>query len=412
MRIHSRPCSRFAAIAAAFLATASLATPSRDASAASLAEVVRSALETYPAIMVAQSNRSVAQYDIDRARALHYPSVDLLGTRRLAGDARNLAQPRMRLNVWASGGIDATIERETMRESALASRELETREDVAFEAAQAYLRLLRGVHTLEATRRNLERHEALTRDFEAIASIDVGRRYDLVQARSRLELVRLQIAEREAEIALARESLARYYPKPVALAALQMPPELSAPTQEALQAALDGHPSIEAARRAVLVAEADTRVARAERMPRVDVESTVGTESATLLVLSWPIFDLGLGASEQAAQAAAVGARAQLEEQERVIAERQRTAMQDYLAAQQRETVSERQIGMAEELVSVYRDQFRIGRRNLLDLLNAFNELSFAELTYESSRVDRALARYRMEYAAGRLVPLFQRSPR
>jgi len=412
MRIHSRPSSRLAAIAAALLAAASLATPSRDASAASLAEVVRSALETYPAIMVAQSNRSVAQYDIDRARALHYPSVDLLGTRRLAGDARNLAQPRLRLNVWASGGIDATIERESMRESALASRELETREDVAFEAAQAYLRLLRGTRTLEATQRNLERHEALTRDFEAIVSIDVGRRYDLVQARSRREQVRLQISEREAEIALAREALARYYPKPVALATLQMPPDLSAPTQQALQASIDGHPSIEAARRAVLVAEADTRVARAGRMPRVDVESTVGTESATLLVLSWPLFDLGLGAAEQAAQAAVVGARAQLEEQERLISERQGSALQDFLAAQRREAVSEGQIGMAEELVSVYRDQFRIGRRPLLDLLNAFNELSLAELTYESSRVDRALARYRMEYAAGRLVALFDRSPR
>ena len=140
-----------------------LLSPLSPASAASLADVVRSALATYPAILVAQSNRSVAQFDTERARSLHYPTVDLLGTRRLAGTARNLAQPRLRVNVWASGAIDATIEREGLREGALASRELETREDVAFEAAQSYLRVLRGARTLEATQRNLQRHETLVK---------------------------------------------------------------------------------------------------------------------------------------------------------------------------------------------------------------------------------------------------------
>lgn len=411
MRISHRRHPLLAAVAAAVAATC-LAAPWSAASAASLGEVVRSALATYPAIMIAQSNRNVAQYDIDRARALHYPTVDLLGTRRLAGSASNLAQPRVRVNVWASGSIDATIERERLRESALASREIETREDVAFEAAQAYLRLLRGLRTLEATGRNLARHEALVKDFEAIATIDVGRRYDLVQARTRLEQVRLQIADREAEIAAAREALARYYPRPLPLAELRMPPALSEPGMESAQASFDGHPSIEAARREVLAAEANSRVARAERGPRVDVESTMGKESATQLVVSWPAFDLSRDAAQQAAQAAVTGARARLEEEERVIGEIRRSALQDYLAAQRRETVSQGQIGMAEELVSVYRDQFRIGRRNLLDLLNAFSELSTAEVTFESSRVDRALARYRIEYAAGRLASLFERGSR
>lgn len=392
------------------LVLAVLLLPWTRASATSLDDVVRSAIADYPAILAAQANRNVARFDVERARALHYPTVDLLGTRRLAGSARNLAQPRLRVNVWASGGIDATIEREGLRESALASRELETREDVAFEAAQSYLRLLRGVRTLDATQRNLARHEALVKDFEAIATIDVGRRYDLVQARTRLEQVRLQIAEREAEIASARESLARFYPTPIPVADLALPVALPEPAPGPMQTALVGHPSVEAAQRELQAAEADVRVTRADRMPRVDVESTVGKDSATQLVVSWPAFDLGRTAAEQASQAALAGARARLAEQERVIEERQRSALQDYLAAQRRESVSQGQIGLAEELVDVYREQFRIGRRNLLDLLNAFSELSNAEVTFEASRVDRSLARYRMEYALGRLTSLFERN--
>jgi adhesin transport system outer membrane protein len=392
------------------LVFASLLVPCCAASAASLAEVVRSALANYPAIAVAQSNRSVARYDQARARALHYPTVDLLGTRRLAGAASNLAQPRLRVNVWASGGIDAAIEREGLRESALASRELETREAVAFEAAQAYLRLLRGVRVLEATQRNLERHEALVKDFAAIASIDVGRRYDLVQARTRLEQVRLQIADSEAEIAAAREALARFYAPPIPVAELALPAPLAEPAPGAPQVTLVGHPTVEAAQRELLAAQADVKVTRADRMLRVDVESTMGKESATQLVVSWPAFDLGRTAAEQAAQAALIGARARVDEQERLVEEQQRAALQDYRAAQRRQTVSRGQIGLAEELVEVYREQFRIGRRNLLDLLNAFAELSSAEITYEASRVDQSLARYRMEFAQGRLATHFERT--
>lgn len=394
----------------AAIVVACLVAPWNVASAASLADVVRNALANYPAIAVAQSNRNVAQYDIARARALHYPTVDLLGTRRLAGAASNLAQPRMRVNLWASGGIEASVEREELREEALARRELETREAVAFDAAQAYLRLLRGVNVLTAARRNLERHEALVRDFESIASIDVGRRYDLVQARTRLEQVRLQIADNEAEIASAREALARFYAPPIPANELTLPDPLPDPGPGAAQVVLAGHPSVEAARRELLAAQAAVRVARADRMLRVDVESTMGKQSATQLVVSWPAFDLGRGAAEQAAQAALIGARARVDEQERLVEEQQRSALQDYRAAQRREAVSRGQIGLAEELVEVYREQFRVGRRNLLDLLNAFAELSGAEITYETSRVDKSLARYRMEYAQGRLATHFDRT--
>ncbi|MCO5101789.1 MAG: TolC family protein [Burkholderiaceae bacterium] len=392
----------------AVLVLATLALPG-VAPAATLAEVVRNALDTYPAIVLAASNRNVAQYDIARARSQHYPTIDVLGTRRLAGAARNLAQPRLRMNVWASGAIDASIERETWRESSLAARELETREDVAFDATQAYLRLLRGYRVLDALMRNLERHRALVADFEAIASIDVGRRYDLVQARTRLEQVHLRIADQEAEIASARETLVRFYPQPIPRDELSLPALLPLPPAGTMLAAPEDHPSIEAAEREAKAAEAATRVARGERGPRVDVESTVGKENATQLIVSWPAFDLGLTAAEQASQASLVGARARVAEEKRVIAEQQRSSLQDFLAAQRREQVSGGQIGLAEELVDVYREQFRVGRRPLLDLLNAFAELSNAEVTFESARVDKALARYRMEYALGRLAGHFER---
>lgn len=209
-----------------------------------------------------------------RHRAGHYPAIDVTGQRRITGNASNVAQPRLRLNLYASGAIEAGVERESWRERSLAATELVTREDVTFGAAQAWFRLFRAVRARARTGiRNLDRHEKLVDDFAAIASIDQGRRYDLIQARSRTEQVRQAVVTGEAEIAAAREALGRFYPGPVELAKLEPPPELPPPGAMMDEAAVALHPQVEAARRQLLAAEANVRAARASRMPRIDLES-------------------------------------------------------------------------------------------------------------------------------------------
>lgn len=380
---------------------------SSSAPAATLEAVLRSALQNYPAIDAARANRESARFSIDQARAGHYPAVDVTGQRRVTGNASNVAQPRLRLNLYASGAIEAGVERESWRERSLAATELVTREDVTFAAAQAWFRLFRAVRAQTALVRNLDRHERLVDDFAAIASIDQGRRYDLIQARSRTEQVRQAVVTGEAEIAAAREALGRFYPGPVEVAKLDFPPELPQPGAMMDEAAVALHPQVEAARRQLLSAEANVRAARASRMPRIDLESTAGADSASVVLVTWPAFDLARGAAEDAAAAALVGVRASVQEQELLVRERQQAATQFWLTSQRRETVAQGQIGAASELVEVYRAQFQIGRRNLLDLLNAFAELFSAESSLETARVDRLFARYQMEYAVGRLSKLY-----
>lgn len=370
--------------------------------------VVRTALQSFPAIAVAQANRNVAAFEIERARAQHYPTIDVLGTQRLAGSASNLAQPRLRMNLYASGGIDAQVERETHRAREFAHREHETREDVALAASLAYLRVLRGLRLLRVALANLERHEKLAADFEAIVQFDVGRRYDLIQARSRLELVRLQVADREADVASAREVLARYYPDAHEIRSFALPQPMPEPQAVMDATGIDVHPTIAAARQQLETAEANARVARAARGPRLDVESTAGAQRATQLVLSWPAFDAGARAFEAAAAAEIIGARANVEDRERAIAERQRAALRDWQAAVRRIELSERQIAVADEVVDVYRAQFQIGRRNLLDLLNAFAELAAAQSAHEAARVDRVIARHQIAHALGTLAAFYE----
>ena len=380
--------------------------------AATLEEVVRVALNSYPAIEVARANTESARFLVDQAKAAHFPTVDLASQRRISGTANSLTQPRLRLNLYASGAIEAGVERESWREQSLFSTEAVTREEVAFGAGQAWFRLLRANGQAEAVRKNLARHQALVDDFAAITAIDAGRRFDLIQARSRTEQVRQTQAGAETEISAAREALARFFPNPIRLESLTIPPALSEDASLASEDIVVRHPSVEASRRSLLAAEAAVRAARANRGPRVDLEATGGRDNASVIFLSWPAFDLSRSAAEGSALASLVGARASIEEQERLIRERQRSSIQEFASAQRREAVARNQIDLGRELVDIYKAQFQIGRRNLLDLLTAFNELFIAESAFEGATVDKSLSRYRMEYAAGRFARLFdERKP-
>jgi adhesin transport system outer membrane protein len=57
----------------------------------------------------------------------------------------------------------------------------------------------------------------------------------------------------------------------------------------------------------------------------------------------------------------------------------------------------------AEQMVVAYREQFKIGRRTLLEVLNAENELFTARSNVESTRQDIALASWRLVALQGRM---------
>jgi outer membrane protein, adhesin transport system len=157
VNLHRNAYARLSPLCA-ITAAALLATP---AAAVPIEVVIRTAIADYPSIRIARSNREIAAFRIDEARAQHLPVFDVGAAARVTGPAATQPLPRARINVYAGGSIDARIDREALREQAFASREDQVREDVAFAAAQAYLRLLRGHRLVAVQQQNIERHEKL-----------------------------------------------------------------------------------------------------------------------------------------------------------------------------------------------------------------------------------------------------------
>ena len=375
--------------------------------AQALDQVVRAAVSDFPSIRAAQANRSVAEFRIEEQRARHLPTLDVGGTSRVAGAAVSTALPRARVNLYAGGAIDAAIERERERTAAAERREAGTRDDVAFGAVQAYLRTLRAWRLVQVSQVNLARHQRLAEGFEQIVRFDVGRRFDLVQAQTRVELVKSTLEDRLAELGSARQALARFHPHALDPAALSLPAVAELPPEPVPGPDDATHPAVAAARREVSAAEANARTLRRQRLPRLDLEAIGGRDPLSLVVLSWPAFDATLTAAERGAVAAQIGAEATLQDVQLTIAEARRQADTDFASQGRRIAQARAQQTLAAELVGIYNEQFRVGRRNLLDLLSAYAELSNAETLLAAAQVDQALARYRIAYTTGEFAPRF-----
>lgn len=186
--------------------------------------------------------------------------------------------------------------------------------------------------------------------------------------------------------------------------------------QDAVKAALDRHPAVQAARQAVLSAQAGIGVAKATNYPTLSTElihsefkDTVRdtTKDTTLgLRLRWNLFNGGIDRAN-VAQAAARHDRALSEQQriERQITDTLSQAGFDLLTIRDRRTSLGLYAASVARARLAYERQYSIGQRSLLDLVNTQDELFNARTAVSNAEFTESFAVYRVLQAMGRLLP-------
>jgi adhesin transport system outer membrane protein len=200
-----------------------------------------------------------------------------------------------------------------------------------------------------------------------------------------------------------------------------MPPDLSqflpASLADAEAAARVNNPRVQEAFADLAAAREETRTARAEIGPRFnlegraraghDVDGFAGrtTDLQANVVLRWTLYNGGIkeaNVREQANRADEVHGR---------VFERTRQAEEDTRSAwsrlqNQTRLVSEleQQGRITDDLLLSYREQFNVGRRSLLDVLDAQNTRYNVQAQIETSRLAKLYAQYRLLAATNRLV--------
>ena len=392
-----------------------LATAAGSAAAQSLGEAVARALETNPRVLGARTTAQAVSHEITGARSQMNTRFGLIiepGTGYIRGSGNT---PTGDVGVQAikpvydSGRTDNEVARQRAR-LAGANQELElARAEVALQVADAYVEVVKQEQLAALANDYVTGIAGLNARVEEIVKLDRGRGYDLLQTQSRLQQARLTRASREGTLQEARTTLSQLVGRPVA-GPVEPPTPAGLPASlEQAMAGLDLHPTVisglaevEAARRAAAVASAWDKPAfslrgrvRSPEFPLGERQWFGGYDVG--VVTDWNPFDGGTGAARAAAANAQV-----LATQDAAAAERRDLETEVARHWSQMESRAARAASL-DELVegarrvrAAYWEQFQIGKRSIIDLLNAENETYQARLSAITERLELIQVRYRL----------------
>ncbi|MDY3197494.1 MAG: TolC family outer membrane protein [Pseudomonadaceae bacterium] len=303
---------------------------------------------------------------------------------------------------------------------------LDEAETKALEASEAYLSVQRHRELVKLAQDNLANHQRVYEHIGQRAERGVSNRADLQQIEGRLSLARSNLM---TEVANLQSVTARYQRLVGQLPAEQLQPyevpaaRIPAELGQVLRNVYANNPALYAAFENTEVAQAALRETKANRYPTLELgmrhgtyknnnsfdnrtdPSSYGDESIIELRARYNLYR---GGSDRAAERAAWQRISQAESlRDKTCVDLRQTAtiaFGDVLNLQGRLASLEQHRTASAAVLVAYREQFDIGRRSLLDVLDSENEAFQAERAYTNGQYDLQIARLYTLHSMGELM--------
>ncbi|THF55011.1 TolC family outer membrane protein [Ollibium composti] len=414
-------------LAATFLSVGS-------SNALSLKEAIAVAVESNPEIGQAIENREAIEFELRQAKGLYLPSVDLeasTGVRRLDNPSRRAlsvendtlypseAGVTVTQKLFDSGARRAEVDRQASRVDGASFRVLERSEYIALSVVQDYLEYMLQASIVREAKKNLGFHQSILGDIRESVAGGALTDADRQQAEERVLAAKARVQEASEELEAAKIRFFKTVGKP--LTNPKMPGSvaraLPRSLDEAIGLARQSNPRIHMANSDIDAATALVDAARSKYGPELVAEGSArtgddvdGTEGRTddlqaRLVLRWNLYRGGIDkANEQEQIRRASEQRLALHQVYREIEEAVRTSWDRRFKQADLAKTLRQQAATNERLVASYREQFKVGQRSLLDVLDAQNT-RFNTATLADTAVFASLfAEYRLLAATGQLL--------
>jgi len=392
-----------------------------------LQEAVKTTIESNPDIRSVAHNRRARDQQIRQARSGYFPTLEVSGglgvddVNEPFDDTLNPQEIRisLRQNVFAGLSTMNEIERQKARVRSEAYLLQATSENTALATARAYLDVLRREALLKLAEENLLIHQQIGDQIKLRSTSGVDRRADMDQIKSRIRLA-------EANLEVARQNLIDAKTTYEAIVG-HMPENLSRPAdpgdllpvslEEARQQALENHPQLKSATADLEARHAQDEVAKSPFMPIVDLEVDQIWEDETnysydrredLRGMVRVRYNLFNGWKDQARKAETTELISEAREirnhTRRQVVESIRLSWQAYRSLTGRLNYLNQRVQYATTTAKAYHQQWNIGKRTLLDVLDTEAERIDAARQYIDADFDAQYAKYRVLNATGRLV--------
>jgi adhesin transport system outer membrane protein len=404
-----------------------------EARALSLGETIAAVLETNPEIEAAEANKQAIEFELDQAQSFRMPKFEIEGWvgasyddggRSLDASASDDPVDGYRVTgrvtqvLYDGFSTQSEIERQAYRVDAAALRVLERSEFLSLEAIRLYADVLRSRRMLALAQENLRYHRSVfSRLDNAFVSgaISVG---DLQQANERVLFAEDTLINFELDAMTIENAFLQVVSlKPNDLQSVpQIYGDVHSSLDQALNVARRNNLTIRFSQADVGSAEARRRIAEANRGPTVNLEAEVNfgediggftgkvADAEIGLVMRYD-FQGGRRNAERQEQIRRVSeSRATLLHQTRLVEREVRDTWADWQAAQRRLSTLTKQVNLSSRLRQTYEEEFKVGSRSLLDILNTQNALFQAQVNLENARSLESYIRYRLLAASGTLL--------
>ncbi|HEX2479956.1 MAG TPA: TolC family outer membrane protein [Geminicoccaceae bacterium] len=404
--------------------------------ATTIEESIQAALETNPEVGVVAADREAIEQELRQARAEYLPSIDVRGaagpeytdspnTRNRIDDddtetlLRLESQLTLTQMLFDGFATQSEVQRQIARIDSASYRVEEAAEFIALDAVEAHLDVLRNQALVELARENLEQHRRILGQVRQLEDQGAGSIGDVRQAESRL-------AEAESSLALAQGNLLdaeAFYlavvgSSPVDLEEGVAPVSTLPESPDASAAAAwVTSPTVQLANADIDVAQAELRAARAGYYPNLDLElgaaagdNLDGLEgrdvnAQALLVLRYNLFRGGGDiAREREAFLRVKEARENLRVAQRDAEQEARVAYHALTTARARLAALGDGVDAQRATRDIYAQQFDLGQRGLLDLLDAENELFIDRSNLVTATFTERFAVYRVLAVIGAML--------
>ncbi len=385
------------------------------AASMTMREAVELAVKTYPEVQAAEEYGKALDQKVNQALAGYLPRLDFTaGYGRERSDNTTTRASANRSGHWLEldrGETGLLLKQnifdgfDTKSKVAQAKAQLKgaqarvalTSDNVALQAVQAYVELVMKHIQLELIKDNVLLHQRILSKVQRKFEGGAGPQADVHQAKSRTYLASANHASNQAAYKNAQAKFTEIVGLPPLteqdMVRPLVPEELLPKSvEDALEVALRDNPELGAARLTVLAAESGVDVAKAGMMPKVDLELSAtnnanvsGVEghaqsAAAMLRMNYNLFAGGADRARIAEQRNLLDQAKQLQDKtQRALEENTRESWNKLTMALTRIGFMRQHYEVSKQVTASYHDQFKMGKRTLLDVLNSENELFAAK---------------------------------
>ncbi|MDP3268771.1 MAG: TolC family outer membrane protein [Legionella sp.] len=401
-----------------------------------LYEAVQHGMISNPDVLLNTARGLSAQQAIDRAKGAYYPSIDVssgFGRERSrnptteAIDDTNVAilnrtesLIELRQHLFAGGGIVNEVRRNKYITQAQRWKTQGVAEDLALEITKNYLAVLMHERLYTYAIANLKAHRAVFRMIKERGEAGISREAEVDQAVARLALAESNKISSEADLQEVRINYAKVVGKwPQNLTWPNPPKRQNLPDNlaKALEKGLDNHPTVKSSYADIKQAKAQYEVARAAYYPKVDLVLSasknrnlgglIGPNNADLAAIRMNYNAFRGGSDVAYVKETAYQVQEAYETKNRTLLqlkEAMRLSWNAYTSAALRLRPLRVHVVASRKTRLAYQDEFKVGKRTLLDLLDSQNELYQSQIELARGENDELLSRYRILNGMGKLL--------